>query len=663
MKGHDSAIQTFVTEAGDLLAQVEQLTLDCEQAPQSREPLVALFRTFHTLKGAAGTVGQSEFAGFAHHTESLLDLVRNQRVTMTAEVVDLVLGAADVLRTMLGTLSGGPAIDPARRDAVVAAITKLGPASVAAAAQPPAPTGLTLFDDEPATTPTTWSIQFTPDPTLFARGIEPAEVINGLRQLGTCTVRADLTAIPELEALDPTRCQMSWAIRITTAASAAALRDVFAFVENDSTITIAPVAAAAPTEPTGPVAPPPTTAMVRVPADRLDRLVKMVGELVIAQARITQIARLLSSTELATPMESLDRLVGELRDHVLSLRMLPIGATFGRFRRLVRDLSTELGKEVDMVTEGEETELDKTMLDQLAEPLVHVIRNAIDHGFELPDVRARAGKARRGTLRLSAAQVGTRVVVSIADDGRGPDDHAIRDKAIRQGLLAPGSKLSRAELHNLIFVAGFSTASRVTEVSGRGVGMDVVRRQVEALRGSVALHSEVGLGTRIELHLPLTLAIIDGLLVDVSGERMVIPMAAVTENVELVRADRAAHNGRPTITVRGEMVPYLDLAAEFGFPASTHAVQRVVLVEHGRSRLGLLVDRILGVHQAVIQSLRLTSSRVTTVSGATILGDGRVALILDLSRLIERPAVRCTAPPSTTNLDSVRDCALARSQA
>jgi two-component system chemotaxis sensor kinase CheA len=378
-----------------------------------------------------------------------------------------------------------------------------------------------------------------------------------------------------------------------------------------------------------------------VPSNRLDRLVNLVGELVMNQSRLAQAASQSGAPEFANPVQELERLVAELRDNVLGIRMLPIGSLFSRFSRLVHDLSTELGKEADLVTEGSETELDKSILDQLGEPLVHCLRNCLDHGIETPDRRVAIGKPRRATIRLSAVHTGSDVVVGIEDDGRGIDRAAVRAKAVERQLIAADSHLSDKEIFNLILMPGFSTAREVTKVSGRGVGMDAVKRQIDALRGRLNLASQDGKGTRVSITLPLTLAIIEGLLVQIGSDQFIVPMSSVTENVELQSAQRAAKNGRNLISVRGDLVPYIDLRRIFRIAGDVPAIEKVVIVQHEDSRVGLVVDRVVGTHQTVIQSLGKFFKQIDVVSGATIMGDGRVALILDIAAAVRQADREC----------------------
>ena len=352
------------------------------------------------------------------------------------------------------------------------------------------------------------------------------------------------------------------------------------------------------------------------------------------QAQLTQIGAGIDNGDLAGPVEEVERLTGELRDSVLNIRMTPIGGTFNKFRRLVRDLSGELGKEIDLITEGGETELDKTVIEQMNDPLVHLIRNSIDHGVESPEIRAEAGKPAKGIIHLSAHHKGTNVAIVIKDDGKGLNKQAIRAKAIEKGLIHPETDYSDKEIFAQILMPGFSTAEKVTSVSGRGVGMDVVKRQIEALRGSIEIASKPGAGTTIELTLPLTLAIIDGLLVDVGGDRFVVPVAAVEECLEMRAECFAMDKGRNVIQVRGELVPYIRLREVFNIYGNEPAVEETVIVHINDTRIGIVVDHVIGDYQTVIKPLGKIYQDAEGVSGATIMGDGSVALIIDIAGII-----------------------------
>jgi two-component system chemotaxis sensor kinase CheA len=375
-------------------------------------------------------------------------------------------------------------------------------------------------------------------------------------------------------------------------------------------------------------------ATIRVAADKLDKLVDLVGELVTVQARLTQKANTSNAPELLVISEEVERLTEELRDNTMSIRMVPIGATFSKFKRLVRDLSQSLQKEIELSTEGAETELDKTVIEQLNDPLVHIIRNSIDHGIESPNEREAAGKPREGMLHLSARHSGANVLVEISDDGNGLDSELIRSKAVERGIIQSDAALSEKEIFNLIFEPGFSTAKKVTGVSGRGVGMDVVKRTIDLLRGSVEIMSEKGTGTTITLKLPLTLSIIEGLLVAIGSNFFVLPLSSVEECLQLTHEDIARSHGRHIANVRGEITPYIRLREKFGIKGHMPDIEQIVITEVDRTRIGFVVDSVIGQYQTVIKSLGRVYRDVDGVSGATILGDGSVALIVDLNHLV-----------------------------
>ena len=541
----------------------------------------------------------------------------------------------------------------------------------------------------PAGVSVTYRIRFAPHPPLFVNGTEPALLLDELRGLGECAVIALVDDVPLLENADPEACHLAWDILLATAVGLDAIKDVFVFVEDISDIEITDVSTDFVRDPDMPVprlgeillqrgdittgdlhaalrgqskvgeilvdsgvvssakvasalteqrsiAAQQTTAQsdsVRVPSEKLDVLINLVGELVTNQARLSQIARDAGNMTLQAPVEEAERLTDELRDIVLTIRLMPIGATFSRFKRLVRDLSGDLHKQIELATEGAETEMDKTVLDRLGDPLVHLIRNCIDHGIESPDERSRSGKPAKGTITLTAAHQGANVVISVIDDGAGLNTAAILEKAKERGLVGD-AVLTESEIFALIFQPGFSTAKQVTDVSGRGVGMDVVKREVDLLRGSIDVHSEPGRGTRVDLSLPLTLAIIEGLLVHVAEDSYVIPLSAVEECMELTPDRFATTSARNLIQAQGAPVPLVRLREIFDLSGPRPSLEQAVVVNIAGVRIGLAVDQVVGNHQTVIKSLGNLYRRADCVSGATITGDGNVALILDLAGIL-----------------------------
>lgn len=654
---------TFLQEADDLLAQIEAITLELRPGEVPGEPINHLFRAFHTIKGSGAMFGFEQVAAFTHHVETVLDQVRSGALVISDELLNLVLASKDQIKALLDAARKDETLPAGDGEKLVGALNSLVAGNSSRQAITAFPAASTGAEDRRLKT---FRIRFAPPRGLMTSGTSPLLLLNELRALGECCVKADTRAVPNLNLLEPELLYLAWEIELHSSCDMNAIKDVFIFVQEESQISIEEVGSSPGTLPsvtpeasgasiTLPAAPllaskhaepqpekrlstkqnaSTSSATVRVSSERLDRLVALVGEMVMNQSRLTQVAGSAGDANLSAPVEELERLVSELRDTVLGIRMMPIGTTFSRYKRLVHDLSAELGKEIQLVTEGAETELDKTVLDQLADPLVHLIRNSIDHGIETTAERQAAGKPPQGTIRLSAAYIGSNVVISIQDDGRGLDVEIIRAKAIEKHLISSDAKLSREEILNLIFLPGFSTAKKVTSVSGRGVGMDVVRRQIDALRGSIQLSSEKDAGTTVALTLPLTLAIIDGLLVQVADIQFIIPMSAVAENVELPRIDRGRNNGRNLISVRGELVSYLSLRENFGLEGTAPDPEKVVIVRQGADRVGLVVDRVLGSHQTVIQTLGRFYRNIEVLSGATIMGDGRVALILDIAGLL-----------------------------
>lgn len=432
--------------------------------------------------------------------------------------------------------------------------------------------------------------------------------------------------------------------------SRADIEDVFVFVVDEMTLSLEPIGTDPATDAPAVEADVPAAAIddsvaakgaakpagesVRVPAERLDSLMDRVGELVIAQSRLSQLAQQDGGVAMRSISEEIERLAGELRDTMMVLRMVPVATLFGRFRRLIHDLSRDTGKTIELVTDGEHTEVDKTVIERLFDPLVHLIRNSCDHGLEPGEQRIADGKPEAGTVHLSAHQAGGEVVIIIRDDGRGIDRARVRAKAEANGLIEPGQQLADGELLQLIFAPGFSTAAQVTNLSGRGVGMDVVKRTIESLRGTIDVASVDGAGSTITLRIPLTLAIIEGLLVRVGEARYVLPLSAVEECLELTAEEDGRSRGQNLITLRDRLVPFVRLREMFAADSAPDPYQKIVVISVGQERVGLVVDQIIGNHQTVIKSLTALHRGVPSFAGATILGDGSVALILDIGQLV-----------------------------
>ncbi|KPF90852.1 chemotaxis protein CheA [Novosphingobium sp. AAP83] len=638
MSGSDP-VAAFRVEAFELLDQIENDLLDLGQDLGNRALVDAVFRGLHTLKGSGSMFGFDALASFTHHCETAFDRVRKGQARATAALVGVILSARDQMRALLDeTIAPDEAAQAAILAALQAAVADDGAATTA-----PAADAANVIEDATRLT-------FRLAPSAMANGNNPLNLLGELRELGATKVCADLSRLPPLDQLVPGECHIGWTMLLPASVTRDDIEDVFMFVMDDMELTleelepasaaseiiaVAETGTAAPSQARTPSAP--AAESVRVPAERLDELMNRVGELVIAQSRLAQIAAqggTINEIALRAVSEDIERLSSELRDTTMVLRMMQVGGLFGRFRRLVHDLAQETGKSIEFSTEGETTEVDKTVIERLADPMVHLIRNSCDHGLETAEQRIANGKAGTGQIMITATQTGGEVIITVADDGRGINRDAVRAKAEAQGLIAPDAVLADQDVLQLIFHPGFSTAAQVTNLSGRGVGMDVVKKTIEGLRGTIRMTSVEGQGTRIMLHLPLTLAIVECMLVRVGSGCYAIPLSAVEECLELPASEAAGGKSRSFLDVRGELIPFLRMREAFAtdWPAELH--QKIVIVGAGDTRVGLVIDQIIGNAQTVIKPLSRFHAGLGTFSGATILGDGTVALILDVGNLL-----------------------------
>jgi len=680
----------FLEEAREILVELESALLALNENPNDTELMGRAFRALHTIKGSGSMFGFEELAGFSHNLENAFDEVRNGRLKVTAELINLSLAALDQIKAMLEAASGRGAADSGVSAEILAKLRRLTGksdtrhAAEAASSSPSSFPSSSPLAESPAAAvgaARDWQIRFSPGSDLLRTGTNPLLLLRELKQMGSLRTKASMAAIPPIGELDPERCYLRWEMVLTTSAAREAISDVFIFVADSCELTIEPViergaepaleitAGAKPEITVAPAAgqasipdavaakpaekkPPPwgrrasdtpdNASSIRVPAAKLDQFVDLVGELVTMQARLGEIAARHEDAEVATVSEEIERLTTALRESSISIRMLPIRATFERFRRLVHDLARDLHKEVELTMEGADTELDKSVIDELNDPLMHLIRNSMDHGIEPADRRLAAGKRPSATIHLSAQHSGASVLIRVADDGGGINAEAVRARAIEKGLAAADAQLSENEIFNFILAPGFSTAKQITDVSGRGVGMDVVRRKVEGLRGTIDITSKAGGGTTVTLRLPLTLAIIDGLLVRVGEAYFVLPLATTLECIELTRQDIEKANGKHVAYVRGEIIPYIRLREYFDIKTKQPEREQILVAETEDGHYGFVVDQVLGDHQTVIKNLGRFYRHVELISGATILGNGSVALILDPHRLV-REALRSTA--------------------
>jgi two-component system chemotaxis sensor kinase CheA len=688
--------KAFIEEATELLSDLEQTLLDLEENRDDKDLIGKVFRALHTIKGSSGMFGFDEMAHFTHDIENVYDLIRNGELPVTKEIIDLTLAARDQLYIMLGHDKSNFPLDGKKTEEILNESKKIiaeyhksvDRNKNTTINEPKHIPELKDASGSDLKSLKSYNIHFKPLQNIFLGGTNPVLLLNELRDLGETKFITHIENIPDLSEMNPELCYLYWDIVLTTDKGIDAINDVFIFLGDDSDLKINECertdfvtngtnlagneeikqgnadSGCSGVEPAsnhenvkshlenkldknksdskkikdnqdahhemdG-------ATSLRVSTEKLDELVNLVSELVTIQARLVQIASQSDNSAIIAITEEVERITWELRDSALNIRMLPIGTTFSKFKRLVRDLSNELGKEVELTTEGAETELDKTVLEKLNDPLIHIIRNSIDHGIENPDERVKGNKTRMGTIKLSASQSGGNVLIKISDDGAGIDKEQIKAKAIASKLLPENSDASDADIFSMIFAPGFSTAKKVTSVSGRGVGMDVVKRSIESLRGSVEIESTLKKGTTISLKLPLTLAIIDGLLVKIGEETYVIPLSSVEECIELVQSDIEKVNGRHIVNIRGEIVPYIDIRERFGIIGIVPEIRQVVIADINGTRIGFMVDKVIGQHQTVLKTLGKAYKNVDGVSGATILGDGSVALILDITKLADK---------------------------
>jgi len=671
------ALPAFISEAGEQLEMIEQLLLQLEDEPDNHDLLGALFRCAHTVKGSAGIFGLDEVVAFTHHVETLLDRLRDGAVTLTAPMGTLLLQCNDQIRFLIGLAQTQAQPDEAavatRADLEARLQAFSGDTShvSAPAAAASAPVATTAATQQP------WrvSVAFLTD--TFRNGMDPLAVLNYVRGLGEITrIACDTAAVPGLDTLDPESCHLTFDFDLVTASAQDAIESAFSFVREDVTLTLTPpappvpadaapvaaatdvIAAAAPKAAGAPAKAREGGAtavddqrFIRVQADRLDAVINLLGELVIAGAGALLLARQSRQGSLIEANEQISGLIEEIRNGTLQLRMVPIGETFSRFRRVVRDTAAELGKDVALEIVGGDTELDKSVVERIADPLMHLVRNGLDHGLETPEQRIAAGKPAQGKLILSACHESGSILIRITDDGRGIQREKVLARAWERGLLEQGVVPPDADILKLIFEPGFSTAEKVTNLSGRGVGMDVVRRNIEALRGTVLLTSDEGRGSTIEIRLPLTLAIIDGFLVGVGESRFIFPLDAVVEVIEnRPSAADMDPSGRGVVELRGQVLPVVSLRTLYALDSPEPERVSVVVIQSGGQRYGVLVDHLLGQHQTVIKPLGRMFKSLRGMSGSSILGNGEVALIFDvasLSQLAVHPPGRWRHRPTT----------------
>ncbi|QTA82971.1 Chemotaxis protein [Desulfonema limicola] len=718
-------------EAEELLADIEEAVLDLEAKPYDNGCIDRIFRSIHTIKGSGAMFGFDKISEFSHYIETILDYVRSGKLQVNSKFIDLILASRDHIKSMLNPgedliltedersirlIKSFQSILPQdlRLDKLKSGLLKLEPEKLEPEKNIQEKES---FDDVLSLSgkhqEQTFHILFRPGLDILINGTDPILLLNELRNMGHCIIKALTGDIPLLKNIDADKCFLAWEIFLITEYNKNAVYDVFIFVKEGSQVIIKNIQPSREAEELvprlgdilinrGDAAPQDVNEILdkyqekigesfiksgivtpsiinsalieqkfltkeagkkgagslRVSSNKLDNLINLVGELVITQARISQLAKQADDIEeidlekksasmgllladLANPIEILERLTADLRDCALDMRMIPIGTIFGKFRRLVRDLSAELGKDIELELYGAETELDKTVIERLNDPLMHLIRNSIDHGIRTPDTRVQHGKNRTGKIKLTAAHKGPHVAITIEDDGMGFDWEAIKQRAIEKGLIKENAELNQNQIFSLVFLPGFSTARQLTSISGRGVGLDVVKQEIDSLGGTIQIKSITGKSTCITMLLPLTLAIIDGLLMEAGDSYFVLPLSLVAECTEIKKEFIDADHERNMLLIRKELIPFIRLKEIFAISGAKKSLADEDLIDHHLAvvradgfHIGIVADRIIGNIQTVIKSLDKRYQNAEGISGAAIMGDGSLALVIDISGLI-----------------------------
>ena len=650
---------------------MESELLNLNSGETDLEVINTIFRAAHTIKGSAGTFGFMEISEFTHGMETMLDHMRDGRLSVSQEAVALLLKAVDFLREMIQCSKESKDTDKDTAGSLQEQFARF----VNDTAEPESkPVDAVEASTEQPKQEMTWYVSFYPHENLFYTGNDPFRLIRELKTLGELKVKHDANNLPSFSELDVQNCYLGWEIELRGEVTQEQIEDVFAWVEGDCRLEIKseyelnPAAGRrkqedrrdVPAQKTGrrktdkSTSPGQETTSIRVSTDKVDDLMNLVGELVITQSILSRACEDLGTEKLEKLGESLDQLernTRDLQERTMSIRMLPVDFAFQRLPRIVHDLSITLGKQIDLKFTGETTELDKTVLEKIGDPLMHLVRNALDHGIESPDVRRASGKTEKGTIHVNAYHQGGNIIIEIADDGAGLDTKKIRDKAIEKGLVNQGDELSELQVQNLIFQPGFSTAEKVSDVSGRGVGMDVVRRNIADLSGTVEVYSEQGIGSTFIIRLPLTLAILDGQMVKVGEQTYIIPLLSIIESVQVRQEDVNVVAGASELYLyRDNYIPIIRLHKLFNVETPRLDDDRglLVVVDTGGQKIGIYVDDVVGQQQVVIKSLEENYQHVQGLSGATVLGDGSVALILDVLDMAHKYSGRADIQHVTT---------------
>ncbi len=683
--------QVFFEESYEGLDVMESALLNLQPDTVDSETINEIFRAAHSIKGGSGTFGFIDVADFTHVIETLLDEIRSGTRKITSETVDLFLQSVDCIRKLIQQHDAGePCVIPEAVELkkVFEGILSGGDSENESVSSPEPASTITEIDDQTgdgsqADSPLThgWKIYFKPELDILKTGNDPLRMFRELASLGALSITADISQVPPIGSIDPEACYMAWELELDADVSKSAVDEVFEWVVDESELRIEPLGSddavsdvkpevlvetaieeitLAPTASTPEVVVQPEemtskpkkdaskveVSSIRVGIDKVDDLINMVGELVITQSMLGELGLDFTMDSLPRLLEGIEQLsqnTRELQESVMRIRMLPISFTFSRFPRLVHDLSRTMNKKIELKLTGEQTELDKTVMEKIGDPLVHLVRNSLDHGIEMPEDRVKAGKPETGTITLNAFHQSGNIVIQIIDDGAGLNKPRILQKAIEKELVSENDNLSDDQIHDLIFKPGFSTADQVSDISGRGVGMDVVRRNINELNGSVEVESTEGQGSVFTIRLPLTLAILDGQLIRVGDKVYILPLISIVESIQSFQGMlHRVVGGCDLLRLRDEYVPIIKLSSIFNIKSTTQEMEDglLVVVEGDNMKVAILIDDLEAQQQVVIKSLEENYKRVDGVSGATILGNGTVSLILDIPGLIKLAGVQ-----------------------
>lgn len=644
----------YKAENDELLQKMEDALMQIQEDGMDDENINAVFRAAHTIKGSSGMFGIDYIVDFTHIAENLLDKIRNHKIEINDKIIELLLACKDQMQTLIDFVMSDPEGNP---DEEIQNTSKTLIDALQVCLDGGSTTDIQNKEEEAVVKTdkqlNSYQIKIDFGSDIFSHGFDTYTFINYLQELGEIkNIQTDTESIPLFTDIDPLECYMSYTIDVDSDKSSEILEAAFDFVKESSTISITNLAdntkevepekidkketvdntpekkqASKNKKNTSAVK---QTNFIRIEASKVDSLINLIGEMVISNASVMQKASNLKNSELIESVSTVTRMLEEVRENAMQIRMVPIGETFNKFKRIVHDTANKVGKKVDLVINGGDTELDKTVIEKIADPLVHLIRNSVDHGIETPQTREELGKSSAGVLQLNAYHDAGSIAIEIVDDGKGLDADLLLQKGIEKGLVNEGDELSQKEIFDLILQPGFSMAKEVSDISGRGVGMDVVKRNISELHGNIEIDSKKSKGTTITIRLPLTLAIIDGFLTKVGDTYIIVPLDMLVECIELNKKTKSQMHNNNYINLRGRVLPLLNISEYFNIAQSDTSRSNVIVIQYGGQRMGIIVDELLGELQTVIKPMGRLFKGLKYFSGSTILGSGEVALIMDI---------------------------------